>query len=167
MVTTETKEETITVKDEDGVAKQLTRREVVAALNERSRASRAAEPDPVDVRRKTMLRYPRLVAHLIAESLGYFCPGSAAMAIHQYKDSKPMFCEWYAHMSQWDEHGTKCPYKDRADEEARYIRIGRERLKYAVERRHGHKGYMSEYLQGRLVVHQELNGHGPKFASWF
>ena len=40
-------------------------------------------------------RLPCLVAHLIAESLGYFTPEAAANAIAYYTKGEAFFCEWY------------------------------------------------------------------------
>lgn len=45
---------------------------------------------------EVMKKYPRIVAHLIAESLGYFTPRTAAIAIIKAKNNEPYFCEWYA-----------------------------------------------------------------------
>jgi hypothetical protein len=42
-------------------------------------------------------RYPRIVSHLIAESLGYFTPESAANAIQHYQVGRAFYCEMYDH----------------------------------------------------------------------
>ena len=99
--------------------------------------------------------YPRLVAHLICGSLGYFTPGAAANAILHHIQGEPNWCEWYTHMAQsWDS--------------AKLLEVGRHALEDAVRGRHHHHGYMAEYLQAReLVEHVRQGGQGPVFASWF
>jgi hypothetical protein len=47
-------------------------------------------------------RYPRLVAHLICESLGYFSPDAPANAIVHGKRGERFACEWYVHMAGAD-----------------------------------------------------------------
>lgn len=50
---------------------------------------------------EAMRRWPRLCAHMICESLGYFTPRSAALALLHMKRRSPYFCEWYSHMAQF------------------------------------------------------------------
>lgn len=155
---------------------KATRAEAIAWLNAKHREMRGEEQceDSDNYQRKIMLKYPRLVAHLICQSLGYFCPRSAANAIHHYRDAQPFWCEWYAHMADcrlknWDwrvQNGYETKPKP-TDGAALVVEVGRETLLAAFKQRHGHTGYMAEYLQGRIVVLRELNGNGPKFASWF
>ena len=147
-------EETLTVKTDAG-EKQMTRREVLAIIAQHTKETRdrliAEGLDATDnYQQKLLVKYPRLVAHMICESLGYFCPRSVANAINHYKDGQPFYCEWYCSF------GTKD-----------IVGVGKQVLQNAIERRHHHKGYMSEYIQARMVVLQELNGNGPTFASWF
>lgn len=99
-------------------------------------------------------RYPRLVAHLICESLGYFTPRAAAHALLQFKRGRPFFCEWYTHMAGGFQND-------------RVLEVGRQVLERAIRGRHRHHGYMADYGQARRVVAAELAGHGPVFASWF
>lgn len=99
-------------------------------------------------------RYPRLVAHLICESLGYFTPRAAANALLHLKRGRPFFCEWYTHLAG-------------GFDEARVLEVGRQVLEVAIRGRHRHHGYMADYDQARRVVAAELGGHGPIFASWF
>ena len=105
---------------------------------------------------KVMVKYYRIVAHLIAESLGYFTPESAAIAIIKAKQDEPYYCEWY----------TDCAGKfgDRWDKE-NVSKITREMLESAI--RHRHKGYMSDYKRAISVVNKAIKGNNPIFASWF
>lgn len=48
---------------------------------------------------EVLQRFPRLVAHLICESLGYFTPLSAANALLHYRENQPFWCEWYIHIA--------------------------------------------------------------------
>jgi hypothetical protein len=77
---------------------------------------------------ESMKRYPRITAHLIAESLGYFTPRAAGAAgldaIHERKN--------------WYEYIHTCFNGD-----------ARACLERAIKNRHGHKGYMKK---GRLAA---------------
>lgn len=108
-------------------------------------------------------KYPRLVSHLICESLGYFCPLSAANAVSFYKQKEPFFCEWFSHMAQFE------PEKQMFDRNA-VMRVQKETLRRAFKHRHHHKGYMAEYKQARHLVAAELKDRGctsGMLASWF
>jgi hypothetical protein len=108
-------------------------------------------------------KYPRLVAHLICESLGYFSPFSAANAISFYKHNQAFFCEWYSHMAQFE------PEKQMFNECA-VKRVGRKTLLYAFLNRKRHQGYMADYKQAIGLVKRELDGKGEgssMLASWF
>ena len=106
-----------------------------------------------------MKKYPRLCAHMVAESLGYFTPTSAARAVLHYKQNEPYFCEWYSHMARnmggmFDPESVKT--------------VGRRTIKNAYSLRHSHKGYMSSYLQAKALIDQAIaTGKEPTFASWF
>jgi len=107
-------------------------------------------------------KYPRLVAHLICESLGYFCPLSAANAIVSYLEGRPFACEWYSHMCS-------CRGKGYFDKET-LLKIGKDTLGSAFRNRHRHKGYMAEYKQAQTLVKRELEHEGISvgmLASWF
>ncbi len=113
---------------------------------------------------EAMKKYPRLVAHLICESLGYFTPMSAANAIAHYINGEPFYCEWYYHMAQ-------CGGELRAGEtlDRRMLEIGRERLKYAYCGRKSHTGYMAHYPLARSMVDRAIqHGEQPNFdlMSW-
>jgi hypothetical protein len=45
--------------------------------------------------------------------------------------------------------------------------VGKDTLLLSYKARHGHHGYMAEYLQARAVILQSLAGNDPLFASWF
>ncbi len=99
-------------------------------------------------------RFPRLVAHLICESLGYFTPEGAAGAILDVKQHRPTWCEWYVHMASVG----KRPVED----------VGLRTLERAIRGRHMHRGFMAEYRQARLLVERvRQTGDWPLFASWF
>ena len=107
-------------------------------------------------RREILRKYPRLVAHLICESLGYFSVLSAAGAIEAHAAGEPCYCEWYCHMSSVGK-------KDIRD-------VGRDTLALAIRRRKWHKGYMAEYQRAIAQVKAELEREGVTsnmLAAWF
>jgi hypothetical protein len=111
-------------------------------------------------------KYPRVVAHLICASLGYFTPQSAANAISFYKHGKAFFCEWYSHMTKYSRDNYKGDYFD----EVICKRVGEETLRLAFVGRHSHHGYMTEIKQARHLVAAELKTSGATsgmLASWF
>ena len=100
-----------------------------------------------------MRRWPRLTAHLICESLGYFSPTGAAMAIRDYKLGIPNYCEWYSH--RFGFHAE------------RILEGGKQVLEEAVQHRRQHTGYMASYRQARLLVEAAILGHEfPLGGSW-
>lgn len=99
-------------------------------------------------------RYPRLVAHLICESLGYLTPKSAANWILAAKSYSPFWCEWSVHMAQGCD----------AD---RVIEVTRETVARAFKRRKYHRGSMADYRYARTIVDKSTKGFDPLFASWF
>jgi hypothetical protein len=103
-------------------------------------------------------RWPRLVAHLICESLGYFTPRGAANAIIAYREGVPFACEWYCYLAEGrgDRFAT-----DALLEVNRYV------LTTAIRRRAQHRGYMADYDRAIALVRRELEtGRGPIFSSW-
>lgn len=107
---------------------------------------------------EVMIKYPRIIAHLIAESLGYFTPYSAAIAIIKAKNNEPYYCEWYTDCARkygdmWDQNNVS--------------RVTKEVLSQAIEYRHSHKGYMASYEQAKQIVDEAIKGNKPTFASWF
>lgn len=110
--------------------------------------ARAATRDEI------LRRYPRLVSHLICESLGYFTPDGAAGAILAVVKSQVCACEWYLHMAGLGRRSLE--------------EVGRDTLRRAIHHRHHHRGFMAEYKHARaLVAHVVKTGNGPAFASWF
>ena len=94
-----------------------------------------------------MNRYPRLTAHIIAESLGYATPTGAALIGLDGLHGRENYCEWV---------------------DACYGGNARECLKRAIQNRHFHRGYMAEYGLARKLVDIYLAaGEQPMFASWF
>ena len=112
-----------------------------------------------------MAKYPRLVAHMICQSLGYFTPKSAANAVSHYKANEPFACEWYSFMT--DRRVGEGNGSHFYDHEG-LLTTGRNVVSTAFHSRHSHKGYMAEYRKAiqlvRLSISDEYN---PTFASWF
>ncbi len=105
-----------------------------------------SSPRP-STRREFLERYPRLCAHIIAESLGYAVPSLAARILADAKEGRENYCEWIA---------------------ACYQGNPRRAVAAAIKNRHHHNGYMASYTQALAIVHHELDtGEGPTLASWF
>jgi hypothetical protein len=110
-------------------------------------------------------RLPCLVAHLIAESLGYFTPEGAANAVAHYTEGEAFFCEWYYDWAskRLRSGNTKCP-----DLRSTIKEVGELAIQNAFKRRHHHRGSMADFKQAlALVRHVRQGGEGPTFASWF
>ncbi len=110
-------------------------------------------------------RLPCLVAHLIAESLGYFTPQSAANAIAHYTKGEAFYCEWFYDWAskRFVAGSTKC-----ADLRDTVKEVEQLAIQNAFKRRHHHRGPMAEFKQAlALVLHVRQGGEGPMFASWF
>jgi hypothetical protein len=108
---------------------------------------------------------PCLTAHLIAESLGYFTPESAANAIACYTRGEGFYCEWYYDRAErrLASGNTECDgLRDTVKE------VGELALQSAIRRRSHHRGPMAEFQRAlALVRHVRRGGQGPMFASWF
>lgn len=92
-------------------------------------------------------RWPRIVAHMICESLGYCTPGTAARIVIDGKKNETNWCEWV-----WSCYGGSA----------------RKVLKQAIAARRGHSGYMADYQAAlRLVREFAAHGNEPLLASWF
>ena len=101
----------------------------------------------LDSSRDYLRRYPRLCAHIIAESLGYATPDCAATILKDAAEGRENYCEWI--------HSCYGGNPQLAVEKA-------------IRDRHQHRGYMAEYRQALSIVrHQIDHGEGPMFASWF
>lgn len=107
---------------------------------------------------EVLRRWPRVVGHLIAESLGYFTPRAAANAIIMFKLGKPFWCEWYMHIASFSPCGATEP---------EMVEVGRMVLKDSIRKRHIHHGFMSDYRLARALVGEALKGNDPILASWF
>jgi len=120
-------------------------------MQEKARAVLRPRPQ---TRVEVLRRYPRLVAHMICVSLGYFTPAAAAGALLDYIRGEPDFCEYYTHMAGgWDRE--------------KLLKVGRDVVARAFSARHHHQGFMAHYPLARQLVQDELQGQGPIFASWF
>lgn len=101
---------------------------------------------------EVLSRYPRLAAHLICESLGYFTPHAAANAIKHHALGRPFACEWYVHMAGWGRDAL--------------VAVNRETVAAAFRHRGRHQGFMADYRRARELVRQALAGQAPELASW-
>jgi hypothetical protein len=102
---------------------------------------------------------------LIAESLGYFTPQSAANAIAHYTKGEPFFCEWFFDWAskRFTNGNTKCP-----DLRDTVLEVSRLAIQNAFHRRTHHRGPMADFKRAlALVVHVRQGGESPVFASWF
>jgi hypothetical protein len=87
-------------------------------------------------------RCPRIVAHVIAESLGYATPTLAAKIVADAADGRENWCEWIAACYGGD---PRAPVSD------------------AIRRRHTHHGYIALALVRRWAA----TGEQPLLGSWF
>ncbi|MBI4294652.1 MAG: hypothetical protein HY669_00620 [Chloroflexi bacterium] len=119
---------------------------------EQTAAKRATLPT---TQAEALKRWPRLTAHMICESLGYFTPEAAANAILHYKEGVGNWCDWYVHMAQ-------------GFNEQKLLQVGRRVIESAFHVRHHHQGYMAHYPLARALVERVREGKsGPMLASWF
>ena len=94
-----------------------------------------------------MRRYPRVTGHIIAESLGYATPTTAARIGLDGLHGRENWCEYI--FSCYENDARAC-------------------LQRAIKFRHHHRGYMAEYKLARKLVDEYLDtGDQPIFASWF
>ena len=97
--------------------------------------------------KEVMRRYPRITAHIIAESLGYATPSRAARILKCAIEGRGNYCEWIYSCYGGDP---------------------RLAVENAIRRRHYHKGFMADYGKAlALVKHAIDTGEEPSFASWF
>ncbi len=91
--------------------------------------------------------YPRICAHVIAESLGYATPTLAAKILKDAKEGHENWCEWIASCYRCDP---------------------RPAVERAIRNRHHHQGYMASYRQALQIIRRQIDsGDEPMFASWF
>ena len=94
-----------------------------------------------------LLRCPRLVAHVIAESLGYATPALAAKIVADGAAGRPNWCEWIYSCYGGD---------------------ARKVVQAAIQSRHHHRGYMADHRAALALVRRfAKTGDQPLFASWF
>lgn len=92
-------------------------------------------------------RYPRICAHIIAESLGYATPTTAATILKDAHRRQENWCEWIASCYRCDP---------------------RPAVQNAIKNRQHHRGYMASYQLALNIVQHEIDtGESPMFASWF
>lgn len=100
--------------------------------------------DPV---REACRRWPRLVAHIISESLGYCTPARAAWILLDAKAGRRNYCEWVSSCYRGD---------------------AREVVRQSIRARASHRGYMADVGQAsRIVGDFSSRGREPMLASWF
>ena len=112
-------------------------------------------------------KFPRLVAHLICESLGYFTPLAAANALSYHKANEPFFCEWFSHVAQFVNNKEQ---RELMFDRAAVLRVQKRIIGDAFRNRHTHNSYMSEHKQALALVVAELKSKGctsQMLASWF
>src|SRR5690606_39066574 len=68
---------------------------------------------PVRPSEHYLRRYPRICAHIIAESLGYATPEVAAQILKDGAEGRPNFCEWID--ACWSRDATACARRAIAD----------------------------------------------------
>jgi hypothetical protein len=113
-------------------------------------------------------RYPRLIAHLMCESLGYMSVETAVVTIIRWQEGSGLSCEWFAHIAF---HGANAKRFEGMDYMDRMRVVTRETLQSAIKRRHFHKGYMADISVGRRAVAKAV-GMEPRdsldsLAGWF
>ena len=112
-----------------------------------------------------MRRTPRLVAHLMSESLGYFSPTAAALALSYHRAGLPDFCEMYSAYAGDDrEHPSFDPDK--------LIAVNRKTIALAFMNRRRHQGFMVQphrgSAYGMVLASVESDGRNePALGGWF
>lgn len=139
-----------------------------------------------------MARWPRMVAHIICESLGYYSPDSAAYALRDMTTGRPAYSEWFMDMASktivrleaggtsefieapvvWDPDDGRARHSvERAYYERLMVAIGRHTLERAYHFRSHHKGFMADYWRARAVIAHKLTPAGAddisiRLSSW-
>lgn len=122
-------------------------------------------------RQDILRKYPRLTAHLVCHSLGYFTPESAAGAILAHVQKRSSYSEWYMTMVGGVLRERGYSAENRASEEeteAAFLEVGRKALRRSFRYRRSHRGYMAEYRQARSLVERsrQTGDSGALFMSW-
>jgi hypothetical protein len=93
-----------------------------------------------------MARYPRLTAHIIADSFGYCTPSTAATILRDLKLGRDNASEWVRAVYQFDP---------------------RPAVRAAVRTRHHHNNEFCDYAGARKLVARAIEtGDEPVFVSW-
>ena len=96
---------------------------------------------------ETMKKYPRITAHIIAESLGYATPSCAARILKDAREGHENYCEWI--YSCYDRNPLRA-------------------VQDSIRNRHYHKGFMAEYKLAKKLVDRAIEtGDEPLLGSWF
>jgi len=96
---------------------------------------------------ETMKKYPRITAHIIAESLGYATPSCAARILKDAREDRENYCEWI--YSCYDRNPLRA-------------------VQAAIKNRHYHEGFMAEYKLAKKLVDRAIEtGEEPLLGSWF
>ena len=118
----------------------------LARLPQIVKTHQPGDPSPWDAG-TALRRYPRLIAHMICQSLGYFTPTGAAVALADALNGH----------ENWSEYIFSCHGRDPTHV-----------VRRAIQGRRTHRGYMAHYPQALAIVAREiLTGEQPLLASWF
>lgn len=97
--------------------------------------------------REIMKKYPRITAHIIAESLGYATPSCAARILKDAREGRQNYCEWIYSCYTSDPFGA---------------------VQNSIRNRHYHRGFMADYRLAYALVKRAIEtGEEPLFGSWF
>jgi hypothetical protein len=96
---------------------------------------------------ETMERYPRITAHIIAESSGYAPPSCAARILKDAREGKKNYCEWIYSCYTTD------PLKAVQD---------------AIRNRYYHTELIADYTRALELVKRSIEtGEEPLLGRWF
>lgn len=110
--------------------------------------------------KKMLARYPRLVACMIDESLGYFTPHAAVNAIVAHKTKEYWSYEWYMDIDA-RRHDNKIRWND-PDYNSRIMAINHDVISEAFKKR---KYYLNS--RAKSVVKANLGENESVLAAWF
>jgi len=97
--------------------------------------------------KETMKIYPRITAHIIAESLGYATPSCAARILKDARENRENYCEWVYSCYNKNPLGA---------------------VRDSIRNRHYHRGFMAEYKLAKKLVDRAIEtGEEPLLGSWF
>ena len=105
--------------------------------------------------KKALKKYRHILAAMIDRSIGYFTPLMALSALESYREGRPFYCEWYAHIAG-------AGHKRVEDEDL--IRIGREIISRSFEDRKINRRRIQWCLK---IVDSNIAGNESILASYF